>query len=202
MAGSAGGYAQAVLGVADMLTGASADAAYEAAYGTYFKAYMGMHNAANAKVAAEANIAAITQDRINTDKVIDMQQDQAEAQATLAAAVSGTEGGSVDAVKYQTEVNSSLAKQNNRKRAEQQVEQQLANIYQSQATMLTLGETSVAAPNMALDLTQASTQFMSTNGAEFMEGIDGMMASTNSIDIMEQADSLGMGYGGGDIMLS
>lgn len=175
--GGAGGYAQAFLGVADMLTGASADAAYEAAYGTFYKSFQGMHNAANAKVAAEANIAAVRQDKINTDKVISMQQDQAEAKALVAAAVSGTEGGSVDSVIYQTEVNSSLAQANNRKNAEQQVENQLAQVYQSQSTMLALDNAQVAAPNMALDLLQSGAQFMSTNGDQFMEGIDGMFGA-------------------------
>jgi len=64
MAGSAGGYSAAILGVADLLTGASADAAYEAAYGKYYSAFKGMKNAANQRVAAEANIAAIRQDQI------------------------------------------------------------------------------------------------------------------------------------------
>ena len=177
-------YAQAFLGVADLLTGASKDAAYEAAYGTYYKSFAGMHNAANAKVAAEANIAAIQQDKINTDKVIAQQQDQAEARAIVAAATAGVSGDSLDSVIYQTEVNSSVAKQNTRKHTEQQIENQLSQIYQSQSTLLTLGETEVAAPNMGLNLLQAGTQFMSTNGDMFMEGIDSLFESSGDTEIM------------------
>ena len=133
-------YAQALVSTADMMTGASVDAAYNAAYGTAYKAYQGMHNAASQKVAAEANIAAIRQDKVNTNKVIRMNQDQAEAQAKVLAAVSGTEGGSVDATIYQTEVNSSLAVQNTVARMDQQIENQLANVYSSQSTLLALDD--------------------------------------------------------------
>lgn len=181
-AAAGGGYAQAMLGVVDLLSGASVDAAYEAAYGQYYTAYSNRLNAANAKVAAEANIAAITQNRINTDMVIAVNQDKAEAQAKVAAAVTGTSGGSVDSVIYQTEVNSSLAKSNNRKSAQSMVEQQLAQVYQSQSTMLAMDNVSVAKPNIALNLAQAGVQYMSTNGAEFMEGIDGLFGSSGTGD--------------------
>lgn len=175
-------YAQAFLGVADMLTGASKDAAYEAAYGTYYSAYQGMHNAANAKVAAEANIAAIKEDRINTDTVIAMQQDQAEAQAKVMAAVSGTEGQSVDATIYQTEVNSSVASSNNRKNAEQQIENQLASVYQSQSTMLAMDNPQVDNISTGLNL---GTTLIGMAGdesfrGEFMEGIDNMFINNSS----------------------
>lgn len=172
MAG-AGGYAAAMTGVVDMMTGASADAAYEAAYGQYYTAFQGMHNAANQKVAAEANIAAIEQDRINTDMVIAMQQDQAEAQAKVSAAVSGVEGQSVKDVIYQTEVNSSVAKSNNRKNAEQQIENQLATIYQSSSTLLALDNVSMQSPSIAMSLANSAAA-MSGMGAELMEGMDGL----------------------------
>jgi hypothetical protein len=172
----AGGYAQAMLGVVDLMTGWSADAAYDAAYGPYYQQAMGKHNAARAKVAAEANISAITQDRINTDRVIAMHQDQAEAQAKVAAAVSGTSGGSVDSVIYQTEVNSALATANNRQRAEQQVENQLAQVYQSQSTLLAPSNAG-ASPSVGMAALSAGVQFMSTNGSQFMEGIDNLFGT-------------------------
>lgn len=172
-------YAQAFLGVADMLTGASADAAYEAAYGQYYKSYQGMHNAANAKVAAEANISAIKQDRINTDKVIAMKQDEAEAQAKVMAAVTGTEGQSVDATIYQTEVNSSVAKQNNRMNAEQQIENQLSAVYQSQSTQLALDNPQVANVSTGLNLTTSVAGMLgdSSYSGELMEGMDSLFQS-------------------------
>ncbi len=137
-------YATAIIGTVDMLTGASVDAAYNAAYGTAYQSYARMHNAANAKVAAEANIAAIKQDKINTDKVIAMQQDQAAAQKTVEAAASGTEGGSFDATIYQTQVQSAVAKDNTRKQAEQSIEQQLATVFNAQSTMLAVDDPQVA----------------------------------------------------------
>lgn len=175
---SAAGYSQAMLGVVDLMTGASADAAYEAAYGQYYSAFSQMHNAASQKVAAEANIAAIEQDRINTDKVIAMQQDQAEAQALVAAAVSGTEGQSVNDVLYQTEVNSSVASSNNRANAEQQVENQLAQIYQSQTILSGAGNVSVNSPSIGLSAATSAASFMISSGPEMMEGIDSLFGTT------------------------
>jgi hypothetical protein len=131
-------YAQAVMSTADMLTGASVDAAYNAAYGTAYKAYQGMQNAANQKVAAEANIAAIRQDKINTNKTIQAQQINAEAQAKVLAAVTGTEGGSLDATIHQTKVNSSLAVSNTAQKMDQMIEDQLASVYSAQSTMLAI----------------------------------------------------------------
>ncbi len=184
-----GGYAQAMMGVADAMTGASADAAYEAAYGKFYTAYTHMHNAANQKVAAEANIAAITQNQINTDKVIAMQQDQAEAQAKVAAAVSGTAGGSVDAAIYQTEVNSSLSKANNRANAQNQIEQQLSAVYNSQSTLLAVDNPQVAQISIGMTLAQAGANYMSTSSGKFMDGLDNLFGSSTQGDIINPADS-------------
>ncbi len=147
MAG-ASGYAAAFMGAADVLTGASADAAYEAAYGKFYTANMQMLNAANQRSAAEANIAALTQSRINTNTVISMQQDKAEAQAKVMAAVSGTEGQSVRDTIYQTETNSSVAKSNVAKATNQQIESQLAAIYQSTTSMLAVDNPPVDEGNL------------------------------------------------------
>lgn len=145
---SASGYAAAFVGVADMLSGASADAAYDAAYGKFYSSFAGMHNAANQRSAAEANIAAITQAKIHTNTVISMKQDQAEAKAKVMAAVSGTEGQSVRDVIYQTETNSSVAKSNVANQTSQQIDQQLTAIYNSTSTMLSLDNVDVSSPNI------------------------------------------------------
>lgn len=176
-------YAQAFIGVADVLTGASKDAAYEAAFGQYYKAYQGMHNAARARAAAEANISAIKQDRINTDKVIAMKQDEAEAQAKVMAAVTGTEGQSLDATIYQTEVNSSVAKQNNRMNAEQQIENQLSAVYQSQSTLLALDNPQVAQTSTSMNLATSIAGILgdSSYSGELMEGMDGLFQSAGDI---------------------
>jgi hypothetical protein len=129
-------YAQAIIGVADALTGASANAAFDAAYGKYYSAEMNKSNAARAKVTAEANINAIKQQKIHTDALIEMRQNEAEAEAKVMAAVSGTTGGSVDDVIHQTHVSSSLAKQNVKQNVEQQIENQLSKVYTQQTAML------------------------------------------------------------------
>lgn len=182
MAGAGGGYAAAMMGVVDLMSGASVDAAYEAAYGQYYKAYAGQMNASNRKVAAEANISAIKQDKINTDVVIDMQQDQAEARAKVMAAVSGAEGQSVDAVIAQTEFNSSVAQSNNKKNAEQQIENQLAAIYQSQSTMLALDNVDVHSPSIGMALAGGLSTVMLDGAmmgelASNIEGIFGVDAT-------------------------
>lgn len=148
MAG-ASSYAAIFSNTADILTGASADAAYDAAYGKFYSSYAGMHNAASQKVTAEANIAAITQEQNHTNTIISMKQDQAEAKAKVMAAVSGTEGQSVRDVIYQSETNSSVAKQNTARTASAQIEQQLATVYASHSTMLSLDNPQVATPSFA-----------------------------------------------------
>jgi hypothetical protein len=186
---AAGMYAQSIVGVIDLLSGAGADAAYEAAYGKSYSRFTGMYNAANQRVAAEANIAAITQDRINTDTVVAMKQDQAEAMAKVSAAVGGVEGQSVDSVIHQTKVNSSLASANNRKAAEQQIENQLATIYQSTSTMLALDGPSSKGTSPAMAGGKALAQIMgnpTTRGA-MMEGLDGLFGSDTAPPISTNA---------------
>lgn len=176
-AGSSG-YASAIIGVADLLTGASADAAYEAAFGPYYTAFANMHNAANAKVAAEANIAAIKQNKINTDIVVNANQERAEAEARLMAAVSGTSGRSVDDVIYQTEVNSTVAKANTKKAMEQSIEDQLSQVYASQSTMLAAGKHNVGNASALSNVAAGLTPLLGMRG-EIMEGIDGLFGTTS-----------------------
>tara|TARA_R110002096_G_scaffold110795_6_gene241984 strand:+ start:7969 stop:8541 length:573 start_codon:yes stop_codon:yes gene_type:complete len=173
------GYAAAITGVANMMLGTAADAAYEAAYGQYYTAYTGMHNAANQKVAAEANIAAIRQEKIHTDVVISRNQDQAEARAKVAAAVSGTEGQSVNAAIYQTESNSSVARANNRKNMEQQIENQLAAVYQSQSTQLALDNPQINSINTGLNLASQFAPLVADKEyrAGFMDSVDSLFSS-------------------------
>lgn len=80
--------------------------------------------AAEAKNVAESNISALTQDKILTDSQIEIDQDKAEAQAKLSAAVAGTSGQNVDQVVYLTEVNESLAKATNAAQTQQAINQQ------------------------------------------------------------------------------
>lgn len=152
-------YAQSITMGIDLMMGTSQDAAYDAAYGPYYRKHQQMFNAANQKVAAEANINAIRQDRINTDAMIAIQQDKAEANAKVMAAVSGVEGQSVRDVINQTEFNSSVAQSNNQRTAEQNIENQLAQIYQSQTSLDAASSTTISNPNMGLAIGAAGTQW-------------------------------------------
>lgn len=180
------GYSAAILGVADLMTGASADAAYEAAYGQYYKAAAGMKDAANRRSIAEANIAAVKQDRINTNLAVSINQDHAEAQAKVAAAVGGTEGQSVQSAIYQTEVNSSVAQANNRKTMEQQVDAQLADVYASTSAMLAVDNPQIEKISMGMALAEAGTTLVTEMGPQLMDGIDSLFSS-------EADSSVGLG---------
>lgn len=187
-------YAQAMVGVIDLMTGAGRDAAYEAAFGKFYNSYQGMHNAARQRVAAEANIAAVQQDRINTDTVIAMKQDQAQAAAKVAAAVSGVEGQSVDATIYQTEVNSSVAKANNTAYAEQQIENQLANIYQSQSTLLALDNTQTGGTSAGMGMAQGVASIISNPAitSQLMDSYQGLFG-VDTVDSNVAPDTSGIG---------
>jgi len=150
-------YAQAFINIADLLTGASKDAAYEAAYGPTYVANMQRANARRARHNTQLNIAAIAQDKIATDSLISLKQTEAEARAKVLAAASGREGGSVDDVKYQIEVNSTVAKQHNARSAEQLIEEQLSNIFMSQSTLIASKDPYVNKPNVGMEAMKAFT---------------------------------------------
>lgn len=173
------GYAQAMTGMIDLMSGASADAAYESAYGTFYSAHMKMRNAANQKVAAEANIAAIRQDRVNTDKMISMKQDEAEARRKVTAAVLGTEGQSIGDSIYQTKVGSAFGKSNAKANANNQIEKQVAAVYSANSTMLSVGDTKYSMPNMASTIMADMAGYITTQGDEIIEGVDGIHSSKN-----------------------
>lgn len=84
---------------------------------------------------AESNIAAINQDKILTNVAIELQQQQAQANAAVSAATAGVSGGSVDAVSYGIDVNASMQKQHVEARADQLTEQQLGAIYSGSITL-------------------------------------------------------------------
>lgn len=188
---AAGLYAQSITMGIDLMFGASQDAAYDAAYGPYYRKHQQMFNAANQKVAAEANINAIRQDRINTDAMIAIQQDKAEASAKVMAAVSGVEGQSVRDVINQTEFNSSVAQSNNQRTAEQNIENQLSQIYQSQTSLDAASSTNMSNPNMGLAIGAAGTQwFMGMRDAGGFDTLFGNESDNGDIGI-SSTSSLG-----------
>ena len=131
-------YASAMMSVADALTGASAAAAYDEAYGIGSRKVAGMLNASRAKVNAEARIAAALQQKNANDVQIQMNQMEAEADRKVAQAVTGAEGGSADAVLAQHGTNAAFAKANNKAKYEQTLENELANVYSAQQAFLSV----------------------------------------------------------------
>lgn len=110
------------------------------AYDSEYTRAMNQEAGKEALAKAQANIAAVKQDKILTDINIQMSQDAAEAQATAAAAAAGVEGGSVEAVKLDTEINEVMAKQANARAEEQGVEDALSAIGQASATIISNDE--------------------------------------------------------------
>lgn len=110
------------------------------AYSAEYSRVANMEAGKEALAKAQANIAAVKQDKILTDINIQMNQDAAEAQALVSAAAAGVEGGSVEAVALDTEINEVMAKQANAKAEEQGVQNALSAIGSASATMLSNDE--------------------------------------------------------------
>ena len=131
-------YASAVQeGVASLeimftVSNATTIAAYNAAYGKEAQRI-----ALRARIgSAQRNLAAIQQDKILTNKQIQINNTQAQAMVKLSAAVAGVTGNSVDSVAYMNDVNKVNALRNSERQAEQQSDQFLSQIQGSFATAL------------------------------------------------------------------
>jgi len=135
-------YAQAVqTGMSSLQLAFTGDnAKTKVAYNEAYKTAQHKSNIMKAKQQAQFNIGAIEQDRVTTNTAIQMSQDQAEAHATVAAAVAGVGGGSVDDVIYDTERNEALALRSSNRQAEQQKESQLAQIGNQTSSLLAIEE--------------------------------------------------------------
>jgi len=109
-----------------MLTGSNAKTrqAYSAAYANEAQRIAGR----NRIDAAQKNLAAIQQDKILTNKSIQLQNTQAQAMTKLSAAVAGVTGNSVQDVSQQHNTNTAFAMAANDKQAKQLSDQFLAQI--------------------------------------------------------------------------
>ena len=106
-----------------------------AAYNSTYANEQARYRAADQKNTAEQNISAINQDKILTNLKIEMNQQHAEAQLAVNAAVAGVSGSSVDLAIYGTEANASMRRQQAEAEADQLTEQQLANVSNAQADL-------------------------------------------------------------------
>lgn len=86
--------------------------------------------------AAQRNLAAVQQDKILTNKAIQVQNTQAQAMAKLSAAVAGVTGNSVDDVSQQIDVRTIGQISQNEKQAKQMSDQFLAQVQGSYAQLL------------------------------------------------------------------
>ena len=129
-------YAQAVVSGISALSGHEADAAYDQAYNQVYANEAKRASICNAMHSAQLNLSAVEQDKVLTNSAIRMQQNQAEAAATVAAATAGVEGGSVDDILYETKRNEAMAINNANRKAEQQSANLIANIGSQMGSLL------------------------------------------------------------------
>lgn len=99
-------------------------AAYNATYNTHMQRYQQMDR----RVAAERNIASIEKDKILTNATIQLEQNATEANIRANAAWIGAEGGSVEAVVYDTEAAQARRQADADKEARNRTEGQLNEV--------------------------------------------------------------------------
>jgi|TARA_B110000902_G_scaffold15967_1_gene18711 hypothetical protein len=128
------GAVQSGIGFASLAAGVDT-AETAAAYNAAFQTLSTKIAASNARSAGERNISAVNQDKITSNTKIRQQQDEAEANAKVSAAMAGAKGASVDATIQQTEVNESHALAASNKAAGQRTEQLKAGIYNASMTL-------------------------------------------------------------------
>lgn len=114
---------QGIQGLETMLTGGGK--AFQQEYALQSRRFAQL----NRKQTSIRNIAAIKQDKILTDKTIQIRQSQAEAMARVSAAAAGVSGGSVNDVIQMTHVNETQAMKMNERQAAQGIEQEKANVH-------------------------------------------------------------------------
>lgn len=102
-----------------LATGSSA--ATTAAYNQAYAEANQRSNILNARQALQQNMSAVQQDKVTSNTMIQMKQDQAEAWAKVNAATAGVEGGSVEDSIYETKKNESFALQASQRNADQQM---------------------------------------------------------------------------------
>lgn len=93
---------------AELISGAAADAVYDAT----FNKSMSMFDAGNRKAAVEDQMANVRQEQVLGVANIHLAQDAAEAQAKINAAAKGVSGGSVEQLIYDTNKDAAFATAN------------------------------------------------------------------------------------------
>lgn len=128
-------------------------AAFNAEYNTRMRKYA----LQDARVAAERNITAIRKDKLLTDANIQLQQNTVEAQIRANAAWVGAEGGSVEAVVYDTEANEVRRMADNAQKAKNATAGQLTQVRSASLSIGAIQET--PAPSLGANLLNAFSKF-------------------------------------------
>lgn len=164
-------YAQAVVSGITALAGTEADQVYASTYNQVRATETKKANIRSAMQAAQYNIAAVQQDKILSNIEVQINQDNAEAAAKVAAATAGVEGGSVDDVMYETEKNEAFAINRANRQADMETESYLAQISGSMSSLLSINE-DLPEINYVDDLLGAFSSF-EMNDAAIGEALSG-----------------------------
>lgn len=124
---------------ATLMMGANSPEAL-AAYNTAYNTQVAKYNAQDAKIAAERNISAVLRDNMIQDVQIQLQQNTVEAQIRSQAAWAGAEGGSVDAVVYDTESAEIRRMADAQKKTEQSVSSLIGSVKAASTDLLAIQE--------------------------------------------------------------
>ncbi len=154
------------------------------AYNSAYKTAASKLAAANARSATEANISATNQRSLNEQTIIGMQQDQAEAALIVAAAASGTTGGSVDAGVYQTKANESFQVAQAEATKEQNTEYLLSDINSQSKALLAIDQPMNGPDPLASALIAGVSAFSSFAGqTEDQQAYDPFKLFDTTLDI-------------------
>lgn len=154
-----------------MVSGSNAKtrAAYNAAYANESARIAGR----NRIHAAQRNLAAIRQDKILTNKSIQLQNTQAQAMTKLSAAVAGVTGNSVEDVSQQHDTNTAFAMANNARQAEQLSEQFLATISGTRMQLGAIQDNKITVAGDMMDLTGRFIQAANSDGKNILKMFGG-----------------------------
>ena len=154
-----------------LITGSNAKsrAAFNAAYANESARIAGR----NRMNAAQRNLAAIRQDKILTNKSIQLQNTQAQAMTKLSAAVAGVTGNSVEDVSQQQDTNTAFAMANNAKQAEQLSEQFLATINGTNMQLSSIQDKKITVAGELMDLTGRFMQAAAADGSNVLKMFGG-----------------------------
>ncbi len=165
----------------NMATGtksAAGVAAYNAEYNNRMKRYA----LQDSRVAAERNITAVRKDKLLQDTHIQLKQNTVEAQIRANAAWVGAEGGSVEAVVYDTESSAARRMADNAQSAKNATAGQLTQVRSASLSIDALQETPT--PSLGSELLNAFSKFSVDDWRDLGEHARGTPEATEQTTTM------------------